>query len=417
MRSSLPHSTVGSSRMYKFGVFMFICILVLNGTYIRGRSSDPDVDPTLDWLILIRLLTCAIAFILGIILVPKNMSWGLGGKFLLFYTVAAGLSVIKSPYPMIAIGHFIQLVGISFLVIGLVYHAKDICQLQKIEKIWFMVVSVLIVKDTITSLLFPMEKMGVVRLGMGITHAILLSTLAALVFWMSFKQNRTGKRLILWLLRAFLIYVMIYAISRTSIVAFVIGGFFYYLLNARDYLKRSAIIFDCISVVVVLFALALSFEHKAAWATVDYLRRGQDDKQLSTFTGRAYIWPHVFRKSFESPIVGKGYCTSRLTMGDIPEANFRPFHCHNEILEAFLNTGIMGLIPFIGMLIYSLGWIKNSSKLQKTFSKDLAIHAACVVAILLTSSMFASRLTGKLSPVQPLFFFYLLVLDRKQYML
>ena len=54
------------SNLYNLAIFVFIAILVLNGTYFRARSSA-DV-PALDWLVLARLLVCLIGFVIGIIL-------------------------------------------------------------------------------------------------------------------------------------------------------------------------------------------------------------------------------------------------------------------------------------------------------------------------------------------------------------
>lgn len=415
MRSLSLQNTSKHRTLQKFAIFIFVCILVLHGTYIRTR---PGVQvPTMDWVVAARLAACAIAFVVGIILIPKNVSWGFGAKSLLLYALAAGLSAIRSPYPVIVIGYFIQLLGATVLMIGLVYRTENVRQLERIEKIWFITVAVLVLKDSITGLLFPemaATKSGTFRLGMGVTHAVLLSLLATLVFWMSFEHKRSGNPVIMWLLRAFLIYVIIGAISRVSIVAFVVGGIFYFLFNTRDYFKRWIIVFDGIGIVVAFSLLLLSFGLRPATDVVDYMRRGQSKEELASFTGRTYIWPHVLQKSFESPIVGHGYGVSRLTMGELPEADFQPYHCHNEVLEVFFNTGLVGLIPFFAIFLYSLRWIRNSSRLQRTFSPNLSLHAVCVVVVLVTSSFFVSRVAGKLCPVQPLFFFYLLTLDREK---
>ena len=88
-------------------------------------------------------------------------------------------------------------------------------------------------------------------------------------------------------------------------------------------------------------------------------------------------------------------------------------HCHNTILEAFFSTGLLGLVPFTLMIIYSLKWIVKSSRLSGIFSQPLTLHAACCIAGLLVTSPLESKLAVKLTLFHPLFFFYMVTLDRE----
>jgi hypothetical protein len=100
-------------------------------------------------------------------------------------------------------------------------------------------------------------------------------------------------------------------------------------------------------------------------------------------------------------------------MGKPRYAGFQPLHCHNAVLEVFFSTGFLGLFPFMLILAYSLKWIWDYPRLRQVFSTDLAPHAVCSVVILLVSSLSEASLGVRLSPFQPLFFFYLLALDRR----
>jgi O-antigen ligase len=288
-----------------------------------------------------------------------------------------------------------------------------------IEKVWFFTVAALIIKDTITSLIFPeMSPPGeIARIGMGVTHANELSSLAAVVFWLSFSKKRTRHTILLWLLRAVLIYVTIGARSRVSVAAFLLGGLVYLLFASRDYLKRWVTVSAGVGALSTFFVLNLCLNQGWANDIVGYARRGQARPGLTTFTGRTLIWQHAFKKSFESPIVGHGYGVSRLTMGQVPNVDWNVAHCHNELLEVFFNTGVLGLIPVLAMFIYSLGWIVNFSALRRAFSTDMALHAVCLVAMLLFSCLLEPKLGVRVFPIQPLFFFYLLTLDRKKHFL
>lgn len=414
MKNPSLHYTDNHRKLHKFAIFIFVCILVLHGTYFRNRPVA--AVPTMDWLVFAQLLTCATGFLVGIFLLPKNVSWGFGAKILLFYVLATGISAANSPYPVTVLGYFVLLLGASVLVLALVYNAGNVPQLEKIEKIWFFTVSALVAKDTLTSLFFmeqPQSSEEVVRLGMGVTHATALSFFAGLLFWMSFTSKRKRYPLILWLWRLFLLYVVIAAVSRVSIAAFAIGGLCYILFQKKDYLIRWILVLSCIGVAVSFFMLSLSFNQSWAQNSIDYLKRGQDKTGLSTFTGRTGIWRNAANKSLESPIIGHGYGVSRLIME--PLQDYQPLHCHNEVLEVFFTTGILGLIPFVTMFAYGLIWIIRSSRLSRTYSTTLTLHAICVVTMFFVSSLFEARIGGKLLPTHVLFFFYLLILDREKH--
>jgi len=413
MKSFQSCNNVKHRNVYNVAIFIFIAILVFQGTYFRIRPSD-EIH-TIDWLVLARLLTCSFGFIIGLVLIPKKVSWGFSAKIIILYVLATGISAVNSEYSIAVIGYFILLSGATMLMIALVYHAQNVVQLEKIEKVWFITVSVLIIKDAITGLLFPEMQVegGVTRLGMGVTHANQLSFLAGLVFWLSFKQGRTKNSMILWILRIFLVFVIILSISRVSFAAFLFAGFFYYFFKNRDYLKRWIIVSSCLGF-LAFFILSLSLGLGWVDGIVDYTKRGQDKTSLSTFTGRTLVWQQVINKSLESPITGHGYGVSKFAIGPLPHSDHQPTHCHNEILEVYFNTGILGLIPFLVILIYSLKWIFNYSRLRRLFSIDLILHAICVIIMLFVSSMLEIRISGRLSPAQPLLFFYLLILDREK---
>jgi O-antigen ligase len=413
MCSALSSNTYSQKRLYQLGTVVYVSILVLHGTYFRTRTAE-DI-PTVDWYVMARLAMCSIGFILGLRLIPRHVAWGFGFKVSLCYVLSTLISATTSPYRGTVIGYCILLTGAYLLMIGLVYAAENPAQLERLERLWWVTISILIAKDVATFILLPglhpVSESGGSRWGMGVTHANQISMYAGIAFWLSFRGQKAKKPGIVWLTRGFLFLVMIQAVSRVSLMAWLLAGFCYSFYANRNYIRRLVLIPASIAI-LAFFMLNLSLE--AGWSNriANYATRGQDKEGLSSFTGRTRIWRHVVRKVPQSPLIGHGYGVSRLTMGPISGWDFRPSHCHNEFLEVSFNTGMLGLASFLGMLVYSSRWLRRHTMLRHAFSRDTAIHAACVITMLLLASMFEDRIGSKLSPIQPLFFLYLLALDR-----
>jgi O-antigen ligase len=412
--ASLTPVVENRSALEKLGLVLLVVILVLHGTYLRSREND---STGLDWVVMGRVLACFCGFGIGVLLLRRVLPLGFGAKALLMYGLAAVLSGLACPYTKLVIGYSILLLGVSLLTIALVGTAKSLPQLRIIETLWFATVCVLAVKDTIITRGGTASEAGadVSRLGMGSTHPCELSLLAVLLFWMSFGRGRGWVRVALWVLRAFLIYVLIAAETRTSLAAFVLAGMVRFLLISRDPLRRIVIATAAAGMLISLVLFNLYSSQSWAGDMLDYVKRGQDAKELGSFTGRTAIWEHVTNKMWETPILGHGYAVTRFTMGEPPNAGFQPMHCHNMMLEVFFSTGFVGLIPFSALLLYNLRWVFLGPRLQQPFSRDLALNGACVVVAILLTSLFESRLVVRLTLFEPLFFFYLITLDREQY--
>jgi len=411
------HYDIPSPALRRAAVGVFVGVLVLNGTYFRSRSAV-DV-PTMDWLVLGRLLACTAAAGVGLLLVRYSLPLGFGARMLLLYGSACVLSTIRCPHGITSLGYCILLLGAGLLTVVLVYTARDLRQLRRIEWVWFLTAAALLVKDAFISLWAgaAVSDTGVTRLGMGITHPVEMSLTAAILFWLSFTKDRDGRLASLvgiWLLRAVFVGVLLAARTRTSILAFVFAGILRSILNDRDPVRRLVAVGAAVGTIST-FAL-LNLYSNQVWArdAVDYLRRGQDTAGLSTFTGRTYIWKHAIPKTLETPILGHGYGVSRLTMGRPQDAGFQPQHCHNALLEAFFSTGLLGLTFLAAMMVYSMKWMIPDCGLRRAFGGDLTTHAICALAVLFVASLLESTLAVKVTLLHPLFFFYLAALDRRR---
>ena len=93
-------------------------------------------------------------------------------------------------------------------------------------------------------------------------------------------------------------------------------------------------------------------------------------------TGRTRVWRKGIDQFLETPILGIGFNGDRLAFGA---------HIHNSYLQALVQTGLLGVIPFSGAIIYA--WILLWRLMKKLNQipparKHLVIQAAGVLAFL-----------------------------------
>jgi O-antigen ligase len=96
-----------------------------------------------------------------------------------------------------------------------------------------------------------------------------------------------------------------------------------------------------------------------------YIERGQDRAEFLTMTGRTHTYAQGIAAFEDAPILGRGQWADRLVFHG---------HVHNSFLQALLNAGIIGGIPYFASWI--TGWMLFY-KLQKKSARlipDDRIH-------------------------------------------
>jgi exopolysaccharide production protein ExoQ len=96
----------------------------------------------------------------------------------------------------------------------------------------------------------------------------------------------------------------------------------------------------------VLFGVGLD-------GAIEALGRGPD------LTGRMRLWPLVIYAIDDSPILGHGYAAFWSTHGGLADyielsLGFRPFYAHNGFLDLALNTGLVGVLLFLVVMLTGL---------------------------------------------------------------
>jgi O-antigen ligase len=422
MKYPLSNHDVVNDRTSIVSAAVWVGILVLTGTYFRVRSAD--AVPETDWLVTAQLLICCLGGVLGISLIKKQSSLGIGTKVLIGYVISAGLSAIFSPYPKIVVGYWILLAGASLLTIGLTESARTQKALNRIENIWLLIITLLLAKDTVIAIFFQdfseiQEGSEPYRLGMGLTHANEMSLLATLAFWVSFKEEGGKRPLVLWITRAFFILVILLTRTRIAIIGFMTVVVVYHWFRYGFKRLHLRIIIFCLFLSgICIGILALSFELNWATTAFRFFNRYQDVDTILSFTGRTEIWFYAIKKVFESPIslfFGHGYGISRLVINEeMGGPSFYASHTHNTLIEVILTMGLLGFIPFIIMIALSLRWLTRFRILRQEFSTAFTLRAISVMCIILVSFTTEAYLGMKIGPIGIIYLFYFLALDRRK---
>ncbi len=116
-----------------------------------------------------------------------------------------------------------------------------------------------------------------------------------------------------------------------------------FALFSSSRMRRYALPFTVFAVVVisVLQSPAMLSDRAS-----EYLMRGQNEAEFLTMTGRTLVYEQGLAAFRNAPFLGRGQLADRLIIGE---------HVHNSYLQALLNAGILGSIPYVASWI--AGWV------------------------------------------------------------
>jgi O-antigen ligase len=129
--------------------------------------------------------------------------------------------------------------------------------------------------------------------------------------------------------------------SRGAIFGSVAALLFALLISSR--LRRYALPFAAVAILVIVFLDSPS----ALWNQVTtYLQRGQTKEEFVSMTGRTRAYENGLEAFKDAPVFGRGQWTDRFVIGE---------HVHNSYLQAMLNGGALGAIPYFASWV--AGWM------------------------------------------------------------
>ena len=141
---------------------------------------------------------------------------------------------------------------------------------------------------------------------------------------------------------AALAFFMVYRMQSRGAVFGVVGALLFALIIGSR-LRRYALPF-----VALMIAAIFLFDSPATISdqVTTYLERGQSREEFLSMTGRTRAYQKGISAFEEAPILGRGQWADRLVFQE---------HVHNSYLQALLNAGILGGMPYFASWIF--GWI------------------------------------------------------------
>jgi exopolysaccharide production protein ExoQ len=130
-----------------------------------------------------------------------------------------------------------------------------------------------------------------------------------------------------------LLFSLLRAVSKASIISFACAASFYFLRHSKLPARSQLKVF-----VLAMAMIAVSWQFISPY--ISMYTAGQNN--VETLTGRTLIWSVSLDIAAERPWLGHGLASY---ISVVP--NFGPFisrHAHNDLLQQFFNFGIVGLL-------------------------------------------------------------------------
>jgi hypothetical protein len=365
------------------GVGAVLLALMLFVTHANFREGDTE-RATLDWQIVLRLATCGACGLYGLahLRATAGVLCRFPGAWCVLFAAWGTLTVPLAMDPTYAMA------AAAALWCGLLLVPAVLGQLggRKVVIVLLATITTYVVISwgvylwlpSVGRTAFTYDEV-VYRMG-GLGHPNDLGGLAALgialLFILRFADAIRWRSLLV--LMALFVITLIYAESRTSMVA-AAGAAAVCLWRARPPVPLIA---GCALAVLLVAGLAWSVEDREALAS---LTRSGEESELYDLTGRTYVWEFVAGKIEQAPLVGYGYNCARFVMvefnrnrGDFSAV----FHPHNLLLNVLLGMGVPGGFLLLGMIAGQVvEFFKHPSILPDITLGIVLIGGLCEVVI------------------------------------
>ncbi|QDV54967.1 O-antigen ligase family protein [Rosistilla oblonga] len=348
-----PVATSGSGRLVtSFVGALVFAVVFLNAADFRGDTGE---EFSVHWQIYLRLLICAVCGGTGILLVSKSYRAFLTFPgFLITLLIAwIGVTLPFSVDRTYSLAAYVSLGAVAMLIPA----AMQILGGYRYLMIVAAGLVTFIVGSWIAYLVFPeigifkeqitqtevLERMG----GLGHPNELGLYSAFTTVLFAVLGYGRRLSYLIVVPAMLLSLVTLVVCFSRTSMGITLVGLLVVYRKELFTQQTVIATLLLAILAIPPIFVVAGTggFDWLVGDALEKLSKSGTAD-ELTTATGRTDIWAYAIQRIGEQPLHGYGYMTARFVMEKYS------YHCHNIVLNMCLNTGVIGGMTLLSMVLY-----------------------------------------------------------------
>lgn len=188
-----------------------------------------------------------------------------------------------------------------------------------------------------------------------------------------------------WFVFLFGFVTMIFGQTRSAVGGFCVAVFLIYLLSSRITQGAAIVLSSCFLIIVTGF-------YEYLW---DYLKRGQSDNQLESFSSRLEWWEVALQKFANYPFTGLGMWAAA-RFGVLAKIGYtQTATIHSDWVEIIVGCGAWGFIPVV-ILITMAWWILiKAMKNEKLDMEDrqVAYEGMAVLAVVFSRMFFMTDLS------------------------
>lgn len=204
------------------------------------------------------------------------------------------------------------------------------------------------------------------------------SIITVMSWFVIYLLMKEGRKIFAFGLYAIVLAILVFSDSLSSCLAFLCGGIvFLSLIVSKMYLWRIMLVGLVLTLVSTPF---IAYKQDPVSLSSEYCAK------VPSAAHRLFIWNFVSHKMMEKPILGYGFNSSRYLSEDKSvhygeyEFGLLPLHPHNNVLQVFLETGVIGFIFFISIIIRMVVNIFKNSKKELIYQN--AAISACMISYL-----------------------------------
>ncbi len=345
------HSSKWHKRAPVLALVLWVCLWVnLNSGFWNIHLPYTNAD----WQLLIRaVLPFAVLPIAVFVLFRRGksrLSWSGPSNLLMMYGIFATLAATFSPEPLWSLYWslvFLTTICVAWMFINRRDPVESTRRMLQITWVATFVVAAILAYQTRGSVfsnatsaygLAEVEVSGLSR-SSGIARWAAVPGLVCLV---RAYHSRRPLLIALFLGISAAAFFIVYRMqSRGAVFGSAAALLFALIVSSR--MRRYALPFAFVAILIIFFVDSpATISSRAS----DYLKRGQSEEELVSMTGRTRAYQNGMAAFEETPIFGRGQWADRLIIHE---------HVHNSYLQALMNAGVVGGIPYL--MSWVTGWI------------------------------------------------------------